>query len=300
MKFTFIILILLINFSAKSQNIFNSTIIEIANQTDTLSIKQFDSENRLVFEKTFPDSISGISMLLGYLYENDKLTRFFWVHSNAGLIVCEYEYDSISDVNITFEYKTECKFENVTNFILSLNNLQELLESKRLKELNYKERKLNELAYFQDTLILKHFIFYSDGDTLTQIYKYKNNILSQIESSSTQGYNASTFYNYDSLGRIVCCWKGKEENPYLLFKYTYENPEIVIVEEIKNGEIINTEISEYKNSLLVKEIFIEGNRFSRKTREIEYIYDKNNILISKIDNNYYNSGKEYKIEYKYN
>lgn len=298
MRYAFLILILLFSISANSQINIDSTIIEIVNKTDTLCIRQFDNQKKLVFEKIFPDKIIGISQIFAYSYNDNKIERYIWLHSNAGIIVDEYEYDSISNIRKTYEYESKGEFADGLKYISSINNLVDLAKSTKYIELLRQKRRLKELSYFRDTLIVKGICFDSNGDTIIEDYQYEKNLL-KLKIESSAGYNCSTFYNYDSIGRILSWGKCNIKKPHVLFKYTYKDSNTIIIEEINDGEVICTEINEFKDFLLRKEIYYDGEQIKRKTRVIVYNYDKNNLLISKTDNNYLNSGMEIKIDYIY-
>ncbi|MDD3816298.1 MAG: hypothetical protein PHZ02_16840 [Desulfocapsaceae bacterium] len=300
MRHTFIILVLLFSISANSQNNIDSTIIEIGNKTDTLCIRQFDNQKKLVFEKFFPEKIVEISQILGYSYNDNKLERYIWLHSNVGFLVSVYEYDSVSNVRKTYEYESKGEFKDGLKYIFNIDNFEDIIESPRYIELLKQERKLKAITYFRDTVVIKNIRFESNGDTIIENYEYENNLLKiKIETSISNDYNCSTFYEYDSLGRILSWGKCKIENPYILFKYAYVGNNRIIIEEIEDGKVICTEINEYKDSLLRKEIYYNGKRTKRSSREIIYYYDNYNLLISKTDSNYLNSGMELRIEYVY-
>src|SRR5450759_4033722 len=125
-------------------------IIDISGN-DTLKIKKFNENEKLVFWKSFPQY--GMSQVLTYTYVNNELTNYTWSHSKYGFIISDYVYDRVLNTKTTYSF--EPKNENEDNSIDNLMTFQNenmLKKSKPYQELYQDKNKfLKEIAFYRDT-----------------------------------------------------------------------------------------------------------------------------------------------------
>jgi len=249
-------------------------VIAIRNKKDTVSIKHFDALNNLVFWKyNYCDIEYGAVFAYSY-NENNKKTR----EVSFGLLgVSITEYDTLQNVRKTFIYVGE-DYDGMF-FIYEINNIKELEESTKFKKIMEKRGYLYEITNFIDTLPVRSVYFDENGDTLHVIeYSYNSqNLLIFEQDIYSVDYSSETFYEYDTLGRILY-----KKTPFSSFKYDYKTPNIIKMYEVntESGKITSTEIGKYKNGKIVK-------RTTYDTREnieeykffISYKYDKKNRLV---------------------
>ena len=284
--------------STFGQNEVAKMVIAIANEKDTLSVEHFDALGNLVFEKHY--TTYGIAMIRAFSYnDNNRETKFIWLHSNAGFIITDYEYDSIQNTRKEFRYESKSHFDNGLSFVLEMNNIKDLEESTRFKELIERGGHISKVSYFTDTLPIKDISFDKNGDTskITSYFYDQNLLILQHDTSAF--FSCRLFYTYDTLGRMLSWGKCDKDNPSILYEYNYEIPNIIKICELEGGKNISTEIEEYKNNAVVKRSFYRKSNNEKPYRVISYEYDEENRLINEFDSNYLNAGKSVTIKYIY-
>ena len=276
-------------------------VIAIANGKDTISVEQFDASNNLVFEKTYP-IFYGIALIRAFVYDdNNRKTRFIWLHSNAGFSVTDYEYDSLQNIKKEFKYKSTGNFKNGISLISEINSMKDLEKEAKLKEAIEQGRYLSEISYFKDTLLTTTICFDKNGDTSNIInYSYNDqNLLILKHDTSTNGFSCRLFYTYDTIGRMLSWGKCDLDNPSILFRYDYETPNIIKRYEVDNGQIVSTEIEEYKDDIIVKRKFYKKSNDKEAYRVISYEYDDEFRLIREYNTNHYYNSKPWETIYIY-
>ena len=274
-------------------------IVELQNGSDTISIQQFDSDGHLIFWKHFPTEY-GISQILTYTYNNGKLMNYTWSHSNAGFVISDYLYDTISNIRLTYQYENKTNNSKGLKHLTEINNDIELKNTKEYKSLHYVTNKYkSEIEYYRDTFLVKKIELNQNGDTTSKTdYKYLNGKLkSEKKKAKWIGREQEIVYSYDSLGNElgwVKIYDNKDTS--VMFKNTYKDKQLETESEFSHGELRTIRKFEYKDSKLINEKYY--NSSDKLERLINYVYDSYNNLVKKIDN-YYSMNQLKVIEYKY-
>lgn len=253
------------------------------NELDTLEIKKFNKDGKLIFQKIFPQY--GISQILGYSYKGNKKKSYTWSHSNIGFIETEYEYDTIN--NKISEYTYEDRRYRINN-LMDYHSIESLKSSDLYKKyMSNQNRRLESITYLQDTIPTKKIEYSEDGKVKETIhYIYENGKLVLEKRIASNNRLEEHVFEYDTNGNETKWSKIYNSNDTsVLLQKIYSNNRLI--KEIFNtkGELNSETIFEYKEGLL-KSKKEYNNKGELKIKSI-YNYDENEKLVSIDESNDY-------------
>jgi hypothetical protein len=261
--------------NAQSPKMLAST-IELR-QSDTLMIQNFDEKGRSVFEKTFPQY--GISMVRAYTYAGDRLDSEIWWHSNVGMVVSEYTYDTLRHTRTTWSLSNDKIAQpSPVAELMAFNTFAQLHTSEPYKQLSAKgEKYCRQIWYYFDTLLTREVEMDSNGDTsniTTYTYRNGNVINTKQVYGHNHAYNELT-YNYDSAGREIQWIKTfNVTDTAAVLQKTYDGRLITTQTLLEDGSLNSYTTYEYKGEQLQTEKEFDGQHRLRNVRKYKYYPDK--------------------------
>lgn len=268
---------------------------------DTLVIKEFNSDNKLVFHKIFPQY--GVAQILGYSYSGSKLKSYTWSHSNSGFIEHSYEYDTLRNIIKTFSYKKSEK-KSIPS-LMSYYSVESLKNSTAFIEYAKDDNRfLASIQYLEDTLVTKEVEYNYDNSIKNTIYFYYESGLLK-RKKEVYGHNNAyneILYTYDNDGNEIQWLKrfgssdnkkrdekmsdifGSTDTP-IIYNKVYENNLLKEVIGNEDGEISSRKIYSYSDDKLLS-IVLYNSTGEIKISSV-FHYNENNTVNYKEELNKY-------------
>lgn len=240
------------------------------NFDDTLEIKKFNEKGDLIFQKIFPQF--GISQIIGYEYEGNKMISYTWSHSNIGFVETEYEYDSLNNTIRLYSYRCD---ENIPiKNLMKYNSLKTLKSSKEFKKYyNADMRYLKTVQFIKDSLVIK-----------------------EDEYNESNQLKTTTYFTYAD-GKLICEKEinSKDEREYqeLIYEYDKKGNKIKWAKVYNASDTSIVYHMHYENNRVIDEIGFIGGKLDSKTT---YDYSGDKLIIKK----QFNNKGDLKISSKYN
>lgn len=295
---------------------------------DTLKNLTFNYSNRI---QNIGESWKGksITIITCNLYGNDgKLTKSYFLHSNVGLSILYYVYDSLGN-NVKLLVKdNSCEnpdsLSNINkfDFISEIKSTIELLKQPKIIDIETKSIKYLQWEGVYDSLrnLTQEITYISSGDTSSykkfkydknnnQVYFYnKWSVQNQWEYYYT--YRQNPFFLYAKTPsrkkevllqsvRIDYDWNEKTKKISDVMHYKYDDKERLIEDlEYNQGEFQSKYLYQYNNrGKLRKRISYVYDELKIACEET-YEYNKEGDLIKEIDIDH-RTGKKEIINYRY-
>lgn len=261
--------------------------------SDTLRIEKFDSKGNQTFEKIFP--VYGISQILGWEYDEERLTKYTWSHSNSGFVESEYEYDESGNVVDIYSYRL--KGHKPAKDLMSYSSIEELKSSNEFR--TYREdgeRFLKASEFYDNSQKERELQFQSEARTDTIIYTYKSGLL--ISKKNVYGHNGAfneLIYTYDSDGNETSWMKVfSSGDTSAVYEKEFNDGLLTKVVATERGKLASTTTYQYKKGRLktmtktndkgvekMKETY-----YYRKDGRIDYV-DKVNKYMGQVKRTHY-------------
>lgn len=304
-----------------------------------INVKEYDTLKNLTFshnKQYVSENWSGkyLTVVIGNIFnEMGQIEKSYLLHSNVGLSIRYYEYDSVGNNTKSFtrdndfERKDSLINTNPYRYISEITTINELISHPKIEEIEKKAQKhLNwERTYDSIGNILTELSFKENGDTSAyQRYeydKYNNNIYFYNEWSKED--NWEYYYEYDreysffeeenepekkpsNLLQSVRIDFDSRENRKKVSKitfYKYDNKDRLIEEiEYDRGEFNHKYIYEYNDKNQVTKRFFYIYDLDKIASIESYSYNKEGNVIKEIDEDFRSDKKEeikYRYEYEY-
>jgi hypothetical protein len=273
-------------------------------------------------------------MITGNLYNaSGKIEKSYHLHSNAGLSIWYYEYDSFGNNTKLFmrdndyEHYDSLINTNPYRYIAEITNINELISHSKIKEIEAKAQKYLHWERTYDSIgnMLTELSFKENGDTSGyKRYEYdenNNNIYFYNEWSKENHWEY--YYEYEKEHAFYEEEEETEPKPKKLLQSVRvdfdwrENrkriSDITFYNYEKNDRLI--EETKYKEGEFQDKYKYEYNDKGQVTKRTAYVYDLNKIasiksytynkegnVIKEIDENFRSDKKEeneYRYEYEY-
>jgi len=259
-----------------------------------------DTVKNVLFYRSI-QSVSGkrngkyITLITGYIYDDfGKVIKSYGLHSNVGLSIVYYEYDSVGN-NIK-RYRRDNRYEHHDSLI-NTSPYSYISEIKSFEELvNYS--KIKEIEMVAQKYLLSESIFDSIGNLITEIsyrengdtadykrYEYdKDNdkVFSYYESS--KDFYTENYYEYEK--KYLYHWEDEDLLPIFEKSNLLQNVRFYYDRKENRKRISYTMIDKYDNKdRLIESIYydkgkfqsrdiLEYNSLNQLTKRITYEVDK--------------------------
>lgn len=232
---------------------------------DTMNILEYDKQKNLIFK--FYKQYEGdywhdkfIFMVEANVYENNKLVKTYYLHSNVGYQLFLYEYDgnNISEVKNLQLNNVKGVNINQYSFIKKVKDYKSCIAFAEKFEIDRKA-KLDYTIHreFGDNEIKE----YSNDRTSYQLFNLnsKNQVVEIDYFAKGVKWPANTKYlKYDALGRIVKSYSMNRKDTLKSTDYKYDKSLTTVIRR-ENGFEKSRE--EYLNNKLIKSLYKqEGGR----------------------------------------
>ena len=219
-----------------------------------------------------------ITMISASIFDNfGKQTQSYNLHSNVGLSIQYYEYDSLGNNTKTYQRNNDYEDDddlinsNPFHYISDIKNIDELINHSKIKEIELVAKK---------NLSSEH-IFDSVGNVVKKIFYDEN------------GDSVYTKYEYDKdNNRIYSYHSGNDRFPATEYYFEYEEKDWFFEKDLQK---------EPKQSNLRQSVRVDYDWREKRKRISDinfYGYDDEDRLTEKIE---YHKGKfQAKYEYEYN
>ncbi|OYT15095.1 MAG: hypothetical protein B7C24_14885 [Bacteroidetes bacterium 4572_77] len=248
-----------------------------------LNVREYDTLKNLTFshyKQYVRENWNGkyITMITANLYnDTGMLIKTYHLHSNAGLSIWYYEYDSLGNNtklfirNNDYEHHDSLINTNPYHYIAEITNINELASHLKIKDI---ERLAQKFLYWERS-------YDSIGNMLTE--------LSFKENGDTSGYQR---YEYDENNNKIYFYNEWSKENHWEYYYEYEKKYLFFEEDAK---------TETKPANLLQSVRVDFDWRENRKRIADitlYKYDENDRLIEKSK---YDKGEfQDKYVYKYN
>lgn len=314
------------------------TILQYQDDSDfLLNVRTYDTLKKIVFsyyKQYVSEYWNGkyITMITGNIYDNyGKIIKSYDLHSNAGLSICYYEYDSFGNQiksyikNNDYEKHDSLINQNPYYYISDIRNINGLINHPKIEEIELVAKKylLRERTFDSIGNIIEEVSYEENGDTSAyQKYEYDENnnkiyFYNEWAKSNQWEYyyeyeKKYSFFGEDSQTkskrsnllqsvRIDYDWREKRKRISDITLYKYDN-EDRLTEKILycKGEFREKHVYEYNNlNRETKRIWYDYNP-DKIVLEKTYLYNKEGNVIEEIVNDSRTREKKvYKYRYEY-
>ncbi len=248
-----------------------------------LNVREYDTLKNLTFshyKQYVRENWNGkyITMITGNLYDESGIKiKSYHLHSNAGLSIWYYEYDSHGNNtellmrNNDYEDHDSLINTNPYRYIEEITNINELVSHLKIKEIEQVAQKYLQRKRTYDSL----------GNMLTE--------LSFEENGDTSGYQR---YEYDENNNNIYFYYEWSKEDHWEYYYEYEKEFSIFEEEVE---------AESKPTNLLQSVRVDFDWRENRKRISDitfYKYDRNDRLIEKF--NYDKGVFQDKYVYEYN
>jgi len=230
----------------------------------------FDTlRNEIFYRSISPFSFrrndNNLILVKGYIYDNScKVVKSFGLHSNVGLSINYYEYDSIG--NCVKQYRQDNKYEyddsmankNPYSYISEIKSLDDILNHPKIKE----------IEMIAEKYLLYETAFDSIGNIVT------------VFTFNEQGYTTNFSRNeYDKDNDKIYSYSGLSNDSYTENYYEYEkeysffeNEEGIPPKFEKSNLVINLRLDYNPKEKRKRISYIAVDKYDRKDRLIERVF----------------------------
>ena len=263
-----------------------------------LSVCTYDTLKREIFTyfRQYNEFFKGekyITWITGNIFDNSgKKIKSYLLHSNVGLSILSYEYDSLNNNTKIYaknnDYERDNKQINTNpySYISDIMNITDLVEHPKIKEIELTTKTSSTREHTFDTIgnMIKHVFYNAKGDTAVSQHEYDI-------------YNNEVFTSY--------CSKASYGEIYYEMYYEYEH---IFDKQLRLfGFIDEEQLKEQSKPKLIQSNLVQSVRINYDWREKRkrvsdninfFKYDEDNRLIEQIT---YRKGElQSKSIYEYN
>ncbi|MBZ4034731.1 hypothetical protein K6T82_08135 [Flavobacterium sp. 17A] len=276
---------------------------QLQNQ-DTLNILEFDKNKNLIFKyyKQYVDETWNgkfIYMIEANIYDNNKLIKTYYLHSNTEYEMFEYYYDgdNIKEIKSSLLGYTKGYNNNPHLLIKKLKDYPSCIDFiKKIETENKKRPNYVVEREFSNHEIKEYFNFSNNKDK--ESYKLyilnKNNKIQRIENfAKNKKWDINTkYFEYDKFNKLKKAYSiNKKGDTLKSTEYDYKSPNKIVIRKENNIEISR---KEFKKNTLIRYHYkgADGSYFGfekyyldkfgiplkiiKKTNEIDTIYNLKN------------------------
>ncbi|MFT7036074.1 MAG: hypothetical protein ACJA2S_004601 [Cyclobacteriaceae bacterium] len=302
-----------------------------------MNVREYDSLKNLTFsyyKQYVKKKWNGeyLTIIKGLLYnENGRIEKSFNLHSNAGLTIYYYEYDSMSNnTRLSLRKNDYERYDSLINtnayhYISAITSIQQLISFPKISEIEKLATKNLLLERKYDSLgnMLKEFSFNENGDTTGyELYEYdENNNKIYFYNEWSKNNHWEYFYEYEKPDsffeesiepdktnllqsvRVNYDWKEKRKriSDISLFKYD-DNDRLIEKTKYNRGEFQDKYLYEYNESGQVIKRTAYVYDIEKVASIKTYSYNEQGNVLKEIDTDFRSGEKtenEYHYEYEY-
>jgi len=305
-----------------------------------LNVREYDTLKNEIFrhyKQYWDDRYGYLTMITGNIYDNyGNILKSFSLHSNAGLSISYFEYDSYGNNtkvyirNNRYEHHDSLINKRPYRYISEIKNFDELIDHPKIKEIELVAKKylLREFTFDSIGNKLTEITYSENGDTIgnhrneydknnNRVYsyqwyskenhreyycEYEPNFKSKYLSFGQDPQTKSIKRNLVQTVRIDYDWREKRKRVWdnITF-YKYDN-EDRLVEDLtyRRGEFKGRYVSEYNNLNLIVKKILYFDYFDKISQETTYSFNKEGYVIEETETDFRSRDKNPKMKkYRY-